>query len=129
MLRIGMFIIFIAVLVMVSSADQSVESFVGDAERGAEIFRLGTNGAPACAGCHLTRPMLSRVMVAPNLSGFAKRAAGRVEGLSAHDYAFASITDPSGFVVDGFKDLMYSRYAERLSAQDIADLIAFLITL
>ena len=52
-----------------------------------------------------------------------------MEGISAEDYLRQSITQPSIYLVDGYADIMYKDYAERLSEEDINNLIAYLMTL
>ena len=61
--------------------------------------------------------------------GISQRAGERVPGLSAEDYLRQSIIQPSAFLVSGYRDIMYPNFKEKLSEQDIADLIAYLETL
>lgn len=99
----------------------------GDAARGAALFREGVGDAPGCVGCHaLTQTAWS---LAPVMEGIGERAAERVEGLSAETYLEQSITDPSAHLVPGFRNIMFPQYGEHLSEQDLADLIAYLMTL
>jgi hypothetical protein len=69
------------------------------------------------------------ISIAPNLSGISQRAGSRIEGLSAQEYLYNSITKPDSFVVDGFQNLMYPKFAQELSKQDLTDLLAYLMTL
>ena len=99
----------------------------GDVARGESIFRHGTGEAPPCLTCHaLTN---SAFGLGPKMVGIHERAGSRVEGLSAEAYLQQSIREPSAFVVPGYRDIMYPQYAEKLSEQDMADLLAFLMTL
>lgn len=98
----------------------------GNAEHGAELFTQSINGAPPCNTCHLTD---DTTLVGPGLKGYAARAATRVEGQNAEQYTEESITHPASFVVSGFPNAMYNQYASKLSPQDIADLMAYLLTL
>jgi len=112
---------------LVEQPSDSTAPLPGDTERGAEIFRHGVNDAPPCITCHaLTQGMFS---IAPVMQGISQRAGERVEGLSADDYLHQSILEPSAFIVPGFRSIMYPDYADHLSAQDVADLIAYLKTL
>jgi cytochrome c2 len=95
----------------------------GDAARGALLFEEGKGEAPACVTCHHTS---SQRGVGPGLAGLAERAGSRVPGQSATEYLFYSIVRPSQYVVRGYSNVMYNRYEEHLSLQDIADLIAYL---
>ncbi len=98
----------------------------GDAGRGAALFTETINGAPSCASCHT---LDDSTVVGPGLQDYAAIAATRVEGVSAEEYTHASIVRPAAHVVSGFGNLMYNQYAQRLSPQQIADLIAYLLTL
>lgn len=96
----------------------------GDVERGSSIFRTGIDNVPPCISCHaLTAGGFG---LGPAMSGIAERAGERVDGLSAEDYLRQSILDPGAFIVPGYRDMMYARYVDDLSEQDIADLIGFL---
>ncbi|MBI5666417.1 MAG: cytochrome c [Chloroflexi bacterium] len=132
MSRIALVLALIVVLLAACNQKALTNPVTGDPARGAEIFHQGVNGAPACAGCHTTsRASFTRggISIAPNLSGLSQRAGSRIEGLSAEQYLFNSITSPGSFVVDGFQNLMYGQYANQLSRQDLADLLAYLMTL
>lgn len=96
----------------------------GDVVRGEELFNTQINLAPPCGACHIaTNP------ASPLLDGFGAIAGTRVEGQSAREYAFYSIVEPDRYTVEGFGvGIMYNQYDENLSAQDIADLIAYLLT-
>ncbi len=98
----------------------------GDATQGGQLFTQSVNGAPACSTCHT---LDGSTLVGPSMQGYATRAATRIAGMSASDYTRASITQPSAFVVSGFGNLMYTQYAKQISPQQIADLIAYLLTL
>ncbi|MBZ0287357.1 MAG: cytochrome c [Anaerolineae bacterium] len=98
----------------------------GDAAHGAELFAQSVNGAPACNTCHLTD---ENTLVGPGLKGFAARADERISGENAEQYTQESITQPASVVVSGFPNAMYNQYASKLSPQDIADLVAYLMTL
>ncbi len=96
----------------------------GDAGRGALLFTQSINSAPACSSCHTTDGTRS---VGPSLKGFGEEAGDRVKNQSAAEYAFDSILRPSRHVVRGYSNVMYSQYGDKLSQQNIADLIAYLL--
>src|SRR3954468_24581472 len=101
-------------------------SLTGDATRGAALFTQSVNGAPSCSTCHT---LDGSTLVGPSLKGFAAVASTRVEGKSAADYAHTSIIQPGAYVVNGFANLMYGQYAQQLTPQQMADLIAYILTL
>ena len=51
-------------------------------------------------------------------------------GLSAEEYLLESILDPNAYIVDGFEpDVMLQNYDELLTEEEIANLVAFLLSL
>lgn len=97
----------------------------GDAERGAAIFNAMHDGAPACSTCHLLE---GRGGAGPSLAGLGAAAGARVRGQSAEEYIYNSIVRPARHIVQGYSNIMYNSYDEKLSAQQIADLITFLLS-
>jgi cytochrome c553 len=98
----------------------------GDAQRGAALFTEQVRGAPACSLCHA---LDSERINGPALNGFSAVAGTRVEGFSAQEYSLQSIMRPAAHLVSTYPNVMYNQYKERLSRQQIADLIAYLLTL
>lgn len=99
----------------------------GDAGRGQQLFNgaqpLANGSTAGCQGCHGTG-------VGPDLQGIATRAGTRESGLSAEQYLHESIVQPNAFIVDGFQpNVMPQDFGQRMSAQDLADIIAYLLTL
>ena len=99
----------------------------GNAERGAQLFSEKINGAPECSSCHA---LDGSVLVGPSLQNYVAIAPVADAGASSpEEYAFTSITQPGAFVVNGFGNTMYAQYQRQLAPQQIADLIAYLLTL
>jgi cytochrome c oxidase subunit 2 len=98
----------------------------GDAARGAELFTQSISSAPACSTCHTLDGTAS---VGPSLKGYSAVAPTRIEGMSAEEYTYTSIIRPAAFIVSGFGNAMYNQFQQRLTAQNIADLVAYLLTL
>jgi len=94
----------------------------GNAASGQALF-----SAVGCVACHALVKDVR--IVGPSLAGVAARAATRKAGYSAQLYLYESITRPNATVVDGFPTgVMPQDFRARLKAQDLADLIAFLLT-
>ena len=125
-----LFVGFIALLLLAAcNAVPDINSKTlpeGDAERGETLFHESVDGTASCVSCHLTT---DETLIGPGLAGIAERAASRVDGLSAVDYIVDSIVHPANFIVSGYSNLMYAGYGRKLSEQDIADLLAYLLTL
>ncbi|GAB5490480.1 MAG: hypothetical protein Phog2KO_06950 [Phototrophicaceae bacterium] len=96
----------------------------GDATRGEIVYNDNINGAPSCVSCHLLSDM---PLVGPGLAGYGEIASTRIEGLSAEEYTFNAIVRPATHLVDGYSNVMYSGYGTKLSEQELADLISFLL--
>lgn len=123
-------IIFIVLSALVfSGCASSTSDFstlpVGDASRGALLYAEMINGAPSCASCH---SLSDERLVGPSFMEYSSVADSRVEGQSAEEYSYNSIVRSATHLVDGYSNLMYSEYGTKLAEQDLADLIAFLLT-
>lgn len=107
----------------------SETALVGDIERGKSIFQVGINESPPCSSCHQSSTDSFSLGIAPSLIGISERASTRIEGMSAEEYIRKSILEPKSFIVGGFSIEMFSDYRDYFTEQDIADLIAFLMSL
>lgn len=82
-----------------------------------------------CNACH-TISGVSSGTVGPVLDGLATRAATTVAGLTAEEYIHQSILEPSAYIVEGFPDgVMPQTFGDTLTEEQLADLVAFLLTL
>jgi cytochrome c2 len=117
-------------------ADLTIELPAGDAARGQQLFDQVVNlanGRPApCKACH---SLDGSVLLGPSLQGIAGRAGGTVSGQDAATYIRHSIQAPDEYLVPGAtfvsaagNSLMPAGLGDTMSAQDLADLIAFLLT-
>ncbi len=108
-----------------TSAPEATESAV---DQGQALFANGVPGAPACASCHST--VANGSGVGPSLAGLAQRAGSRIAGMSADDYVRQSILMPNAFVVPGYSaGVMFQSYAQKLTPQQIDNLIAYVLSL
>lgn len=96
---------------------------VGNTAAGEQLY----NSRGTCIGCHSLDHTPS--IEGPSLSGIGASAATRRPGYSAPLFLYESIVYPRAYVVPGNLDgIMPTDYKSRLSQQQIADLIAFLMT-
>ncbi len=96
-----------------------------------------SEGPLGCASCHVLTAVGPKWAAEGAVPGIGTRAEGRFQAsgyagsaTSAEQYLFESIVLPNANVVEGFQpNLMPQNYADRLSAQDAADLIAYMLSL
>ena len=103
----------------------------GDTGRGEDLYKqtsIGAASAPGCITCHSLEEGIA--LVGPSHAGLGGRAANVVAGLEADEYLEESIVDPNAHISEGFNaGVMYANYGKDLSGQEIADLVAFLLSL
>lgn len=95
----------------------------GDANRGRALFE-----SKGCGACHTFSGIAGTGgTIGPNLDGIGARAATRKSGASAEAYIRESIENPTAFVVEGFPSPS-TMPSGQAAGQDLADLVAFLLT-
>lgn len=111
----------------------------GDAARGQKLFEtdlIGTDNAPGCQVCHLTNA--SGSTLGPPLSNLGRRSVEEIiqqpdytgQAKTVEAYLRESLLAPGVYVTPGFPvGLMPSNYSSTLTQQQIADLIAYMLTL
>jgi cytochrome c551/c552 len=113
------------------TAESSGGSSVGDAANGETLYNqvtIGSASAPGCVTCHSMEPDV--VLVGPSHAGLANRAGSYKEGMDAEAYLRESIVDPDAHIVEGFTPgVMYQTFADELRANEINDLVAYMLTL
>lgn len=108
----------------------------GDAARGEALFKqstIGTASAPGCSTCH---SLDGSPLVGPSQQGVVGRAEAAIKSSdykgtakTVEEYLKESIVTPDAFVEQGFTPgVMYQNFGKELSDQEIADLVAFLMT-
>jgi nitric oxide reductase subunit C len=122
-----------------AGSDTAKELPAGDAARGEQLFaqqvKQASGSNAACQACHSLVP--GEVKTGPSLAGVASRAGTRVAGETAEQYIRQSIQQPNAFLVPdnpayigaNGKSLMPDGLGNLMSDQDLADLIAYLLTL
>lgn len=128
-LMVGVLSVLVLVLVGCANEPPSVISYDavpkdGDPVRGETLYHQQVSPIPTCASCHDEEGNAS-----PTLEGYGEVAGTRVEGQDAHEYTFYAIVEPWRHILDGYGNAMYNEYDDRLSEQDIADLIAYTLGL
>lgn len=98
----------------------------GDAANGAALFEARIDGAPSCASCHAID---GSPRSGPSLAGYGAAAGDHVDDQDAVTYTFYSILRPTKHITQGYSNVMPDDYDDKLSQQQIADLIAYLLTL
>lgn len=116
-------------LLLVACGGAASAKSVGDPQQGKTLFnQAAIREAPGCVTCHSPEP--GRVIIGPSLAGVAARAGERVAGKLAVDYLRESITNPNAYVVEGFSaGVMYQKFKEVLTEEEINNLVAYLLTL
>ncbi len=117
----------------------------GDPKRGEALWnqevKQASGMAASCKACHSLKP--GEVMVGPSMAGIATLAAERIrapdykgQAKTPEEYIRESIQQPNAYIVEPDKyaaapgvSKMPANLGNQMSAQDLADLIAFLMTL
>jgi cytochrome c2 len=109
-------------------ADLDVKLPAGDPKHGDDLFKgKGPNGQYPCSACHSL--VAGQTLVGPSLAGVATSAATRKPNYDAARYIHESIVSPSAYVVQGFNNgIMPQTFAQTMTKQDLADILAFLLT-
>ena len=119
-------------------SDQTAERPAGDAAHGADLFAQKATAASGsklpCAACHALTA--GEIKVGPSLAGVATRAPNREPGKTAEQYLRESIQATNVYIVPddpkyaaNGKSVMPEGLGNNMSAQDLADMIAYLLTL
>ena len=91
----------------------------GRADHGAELLVTYQ-----CVNCHISGVS----NIAPPFEGIAQRAAERRPPLTAAEYLYESITRPLAYVVPDYAPAMPQNFDERLTDQEMGDIIVYLLT-
>jgi cytochrome c553 len=105
----------------------------GDPANGKKLFdgevAMADTRAPACATCHAIEPGMDTGS-GQSLSNIGNRAGTTVAGQPAEEYLRVAITDPDAYLSGGYQEgIMYRGYAQALTAQQINDLVAYMLSL
>ena len=105
----------------------------GDPANGKRLFdgeiAMADPRAPACITCHAIEPGME-TGTGQSLSNIGNRAGSAVAGQSAEEYLRTAIVNPDAFLSGGYQEgIMYRGYAQALTARQIDDLVAYMLTL
>lgn len=105
---------------------------VGSVERGEALFHQPSIGqAPGCGNCHETT--VGMRSFGPTLPSMVQQTLqeGRwvAGGDSAEIFLRQAILDPRAEIADGFPPMMFDSYGDHLTEQQLADLIAYILSL
>lgn len=113
-----------------AGTDITVELPAGDATRGEQIATRD------CFVCHVTTTAGPAWAATADQPGIGDRAGTRIEqtdytgtAADAEQYLFESIVLPGTFLVSPFQNLMPADFGTKMTLQDVADLIAYMLTL
>jgi mono/diheme cytochrome c family protein len=104
---------------------EGLATVTGDPQNGMTLY----NGALACAGCHLAEAVAPLTVGTWTRVNEVRLLAPENAGLTGEEYLANSIIHPSAYVAPGYPDgVMPQNFGDRLTYQDLADLIAYLKT-
>ena len=113
-----------------AGTDITAELPAGDVTHGEQL------ASQNCFVCHVTTAAGPAWAASADQPGIGDRAATRIEqsdytgtATSAEQYLFESIVLPGTFLVSPFQNLMPADYGTKLTLQDVANLIAYLLTI
>lgn len=99
---------------------------IGEAAAGKQVFH--EISTPACGACHSLEP--DNVIVGPSLAHIGTRALYQEAGQSAAEFLHRSIVEPDADRAPDFAlGVMPTTYSAQLTEEQIADLVAFLLSL
>lgn len=107
------------------SAGAPVDLPAGDTGAGNALFHQKIGELPECSSCH---SLDGTPGVGPTLQGFGAIADTRRSSQDAITYTMDSIVNPGQVVVPGFSNVMPAAYGQQLSRQQLADLIAYVLS-
>ena len=128
----ALLVLFVAAALTLTACGKKSGPVVGNDENGKKLYEsktLGSNSAEGCVSCHNYYESKGKNDKAPYTAGTATRAETRVAGMTAEEYIHESIINPNAYVVENYKEGdMYQKWKAELSEQQIADLVAYLLT-
>jgi nitric oxide reductase subunit C len=120
-----------------AGGEQPAAAAGGNADNGKKLFNepvIASAGSPGCVTCHSLEK--DKTLVGPSLAGIATDAANTVKeadykgtAKNADEWLRESMLNPNVDVPEGFKPDIMPKAFTKLSAQELSDLVAYLLTL
>ena len=105
----------------------SLDFDLADAGSGQKLYNQSNNEAPACSACHSLDGRAAESAIRSTAWQMSRRRASRDS--PRRNTSTGASCARVGTWSRGFSNIMYADYEEGLEAADIADLIAYLLTL
>ena len=109
----------------------------GNAIQGEQLFAgstVGANNSPGCVPCHAVESDVA--IIGPSQVGLATLAQEALDDpayegqtTTVEGYLWESVVDSKAYLRPEYADVMYKAYGETLTQQEIADLVAYMMTL
>jgi len=119
------------------SESQPAAAAGGNADSGKKLFNepvIASAGSPGCITCHSLEK--GKTLVGPSMAGIATEAAADVKkadykgtAKTAEEFLKESIVSPDVMVTEGFQPGIMPKTYTKLSAQEVNDLVAYMLTL
>jgi cytochrome c553 len=125
--------LLLLIILLLLAACGAGGSAAGDPANGKQLFdgavAMADARAPACATCHAIEPSMDTGS-GQSLSNIGNRAGVTVPGQPAEEYLRTAITNPDAYLSGGYQEgIMYRGYTQALTAQQVNDLVAYMLTL
>jgi len=119
------------------SESQPAAAAGGSAEAGKKLFSepvIKSAGSPGCVTCHSLEK--GKTLVGPSMAGIATVAAADIKSAdykgtakTVEEFLKESIVNTDVMVTQGFQPGIMPKTYTKLSAQEVSDLVAYLMTL
>lgn len=119
----------------VTAITAQLAEVTGDPARGDLLYHGTANatlgGVLGCQGCHLQATNGTGPMTDGTWTRVVEQRLQEAQyaGYTPEQYLVESIVVPQAYIVPGFQNLMPQNFGERLTIQDLADIIAYLETM
>ena len=120
-----------------AGGEQPTAAAGGNADSGKKLFNepvIASAGSPGCVTCHSLEK--GKTLVGPSMAGIATEAAADLKkadykgtAKTTEEFLKESIVSPDVMVTQGFQPGIMPKTYTKLSAQEVNDLVAYLMTL